>query len=154
MRDIKNFKPSKKSRFKQGYIDNRTLTKLFESQKNKPVIFRSSYEQRFIWWLEKSKNVKHWGSESICIEYYYPVDDKMHHYWPDYIVEMQDGQVYLIEIKPYSQTVKPDPLLNGKSSRAYTTYVKNMSKWKAASEFCARNNMKFRVLTEHTISKL
>ena len=153
MRDIKELKPSRK-RFKQGYFNSSTLNKLFESQKNKPVIFRSSYEQKFVWWLETSSKVKRWGSEAVCIEYTIPGDDKKHHYWPDYIVEMEDGEVLLIEVKPYAQTQKPDAFLNDKDSYAYKTYIKNYCKWKAAQEFCERNNMKFKIITERTITKL
>ena len=154
MKDIKNLKPRRKSRFHQGYMDPTTLKKLFESQKSKPVIFRSSYEHKFIWWLEKSHDVKRWGSESVCIPYYMPNDPNVHHYWPDYIVEMTDGQVLLIEVKPYSQTVPPNPVLNDRESHAYKTYVKNYCKWKAAQQFCEHHNMKFKILTERTIERL
>jgi len=30
------------------------------------------------------------------------------------------------------------------------TYIKNMSKWKAAKEFAAKHNMKFYIITENT----
>jgi hypothetical protein len=154
MKDIKSLKPRRKSRFKQGYVDTSTLKKLFESQKSKPVIFRSSYEHKFIWWLERSSSVKRWGSEPICIEYRLPNDEKVHHYWPDYLVEMTDGTVVLVEVKPHNQTVPPDPYLNDRDSLAYRTYVKNYCKWKAANEFCKRNNMQFKILTEKTIERL
>lgn len=154
MRDIKNFKPSKKSRFKQGYVNPDTLRKLFESQKGKPVIFRSSYEKKFIWWLESSSSVRRWGSESVCIPYTIPGEDRVRHYWPDYIVEMQDGTVSLIEVKPWSQTVPPNPVIYSRDSQQYQTYIKNYHKWKAAKEFCERNNMKFRIITEKTIERL
>lgn len=154
MRDIKSLKPRRKSRFKQGYVDTNSLKKLFESQRDKPVIFRSSYEHKFIWWLEKSNVVKRWGSESVCIPYHLPWDEKPHSYWPDYIVEMTDGRIILVEVKPYNQTVPPDPLLNDRNSLAYRTYVKNYCKWKAANEFCKHNDMEFKILTERTIERL
>lgn len=154
MKDIKNLKPRRGSRFKQGYVDNKSLKKLFESQKEKPVIFRSSYEKKFIWWLEKSSKVKRWGSETLCIEYKLPNDDNVHHYWPDYLVEMTDGSIILVEVKPYNQTVPPDPFLNDRNSLAYRTYVKNYCKWKAADAFCRKNNLQFKIITEKTIERL
>ena len=58
MKDIKKLKPSKSSRYDQGYIDPKSCKKIFESQKNKPIIYRSSYEKKVIMWLETNKNVE------------------------------------------------------------------------------------------------
>jgi hypothetical protein len=148
-KDIKDLKPSKKSRYKQGYINPKSCKKLFESQQNEKIIYRSSYEKRFILWLEKSEKVKHWGSECISIEYI-GEDGQKHHYWPDYIVEFVDGRKFVFEVKPYSQTVQPDP----RCEYAYREYKKNMLKWTAAKQFCERNGMHFKVITEHIISRL
>jgi hypothetical protein len=148
-KDIKNLKPSKKSRYKQGYINPKSCKKLFESQQNEKIIYRSSYEKRFILWLEKSEKVKYWGSECISIEYI-GEDGQKHHYWPDYIVEFIDGRKFVFEVKPYSQTVQPDP----RCEYAYREYKKNMLKWTAARQFCERNGMHFKVITEHIISRL
>ena len=82
--------------------------KLFESVKRQPIIYRSSWEKKFILWCESCKNVKHWGSECTCIKYFNPVDQKTHRYFPDFVVEMQDGKVLIVEIKPENQTKIPD----------------------------------------------
>lgn len=148
-RGIKNLKPSNKSRYKQGYINPKSCTKLFESQRNEKIIYRSSYEKRFIMWLEKSGKVLHWGSECVCI-HYTGADGQPHHYYPDYVVEFTDGTKSLIEIKPYNQTVKPDP----RCQWAVEEFKKNMLKWTAAKAFCERNGMSFKILTEHTINRL
>lgn len=152
-RNIKNLKPSKKSPFKQGYINPNSCKKVFESQRNKPIIFRSSYERKFVWWCETCKDVKRWASEPFSIIYYNPLDKKTHKYWPDYLVEFQDGSVMVVEVKPYYQTQAPDALY-GPGDRVYDDYVKNMQKWKAAREFCEARGMRFKVITERTISKL
>ena len=89
--DIKSLKPKKNVRFSQGYIDPNACKKLFESVKKQPIIYRSSWEKKFILWCESCKNVKHWGSECTYIKYFNPVDQKTHRYFPDFVVEMQDG---------------------------------------------------------------
>ena len=152
-RNIKQLKPSKNSPFKQGYINPKTCKKVFESQKNKPIIFRSSYERKFVWWCETSDLVKRWASEPFSINYYNPLDKKTHNYWPDYLVEFNDGTIMVVEVKPWCQTQKPDALY-GPGDRVFDDYVKNMQKWKAAREFCEARNMQFKVITERTISKL
>ena len=93
--------------------------------------------------------VRYWGSECVSIEYI-GEDGLKHHYYPDYLVEFSNGTKSLIEIKPYNQTVKPDP----RCEWATREFSKNMRKWMAAKDFCERNGMTFKVLTEHTISRL
>lgn len=148
--DIKNLKPSKSSRYHQGYIDVKSCKKIFPELKHEKIIYRSSYEKAFMIWLETCDNVKRWGSECICIPYLYAVDQKMHHYYPDYFVEMVDGTCFVIEIKPSSQTIKPV----NENCYAHKEYVKNVCKWKATMEFCKSKGYKFKILTEKTIGKL
>ena len=61
--DIKQLKPQVDGRYYQGHINPASCKKLFPSQSNQPIIFRSSYERSFINWLESNPNVKAWGSE-------------------------------------------------------------------------------------------
>lgn len=146
---IKELKPSKKSRYRQGYVNPKSCKKLFESQQNEPIIYRSSYEKKFIHWLESSDRVLHWGSECVCIPYT-GADGQPHHYYPDYVVEFANGTKCLIEIKPHSQTVRPDP----RCLHAVEEFKKNVLKWLAAKEFCERNGMAFKIITEHTLNRL
>ena len=46
--DIKSLRPSKKSRYEQGYVNPNTCKKVFESQRGIPIIFRSSLEKKFV----------------------------------------------------------------------------------------------------------
>lgn len=148
-KDIKELKPSKKSRFQQGYIDPRSCQKLFESVKNQRIIYRSSYERKLITWFENNKQIKRWGSECVRIPYLY-IDEKMHSYYPDYVVERDTGEIIIIEVKPYNQTQKPKV----ENTWAWEQYTKNVCKWKATKEFCDRKGWKFMVFTERTIEKL
>lgn len=146
---IKNFKPSRKSRFKQGYVDPNSCKKLITEFRSQPIIYRSSYERKFMQWLESSRKVKRWASECIEIPYLW-VDGKWHKYYPDYYVEMEDGTKTVIEIKPYNMTQSPET----DNPRALKEYSKNVCKWKAALEFCQKKGFKFQILTERTIENL
>lgn len=149
MMNIKQFKPNKRGRYEQGYINPSSCKKLFKSQTNEPIIFRSSYERTFVYWLESCERVKYWASECIKIPYEY-IDGKTHNYYPDYIVEMENGDKLVIEIKPKNQTIRPV----NENSKSYEMYVRNMCKWKAAKRYCEMNGYKFQILTEETISRL
>ena len=108
---IKHLKPKKNGRFKQGYINPESCKKLYENLKNEPIIYRSSWERRFITWCESSPKVVAWGSECIHIPYYNPVDQKTHNYYPDFVVELVNGDKLVVEIKPENQTVRPALML-------------------------------------------
>ena len=148
--DIKQLKPSANSRYRQGYIDPGSCKKLFPDLVRDSIIYRSSYERKFIYWCENNPKVKHWGSECMSIKYVSMIDKKEHTYYPDYVVEMIDGEKWVVEIKPYSQTQRP-VTENGWLWNAYTM---NMSKWVAAKQFCDARGLKFKILTERTIELL
>lgn len=145
--NIKQLKPSKQSRYQQGYINPNSCKKLMD--RSQPVIYRSSYEKKFVVWLENSPKVLKWGSECLHIPYIY-VDGSTHKYYPDYYVELVDGTKMLVEIKPSSQTVAP------KNDNAWQRreWTKNVCKWKAAQQFCEARNIQFQILTEKTIEQL
>lgn len=145
--EIKQLKPSHRSRYNQGYINPKSCKKLIDY--SKPIIYRSSYERRFMIWLESCPKVLRWGSECCCIPYLF-VDGKMHKYYPDYYIEYEDGTKMLVEIKPSNQTHPPV----NENSWAAKEWIKNSCKWKAALEFCEAKGFKFQILTEKTINKL
>lgn len=145
--NIKQLKPSKKSRYSQGYINPESCKKLIDY--SQPIIYRSSYEKKFMYWCESSPSVSKWGSECVCIPYLF-VDGKMHKYYPDYYVELTDGTKMLVEIKPANQTVQP----TNENSWAAREWARNSCKWKAAMEFCEAKGLSFKILTERTIERL
>ena len=145
----KQLKPQKNSRYKQGYIDPRSCKKLLPGVAHEKIIYRSSYELKFILWLESNSKIKQWASECICIPYMF-VDGTTHRYYPDYFVEFVDGTKMVVEIKPYNQTKKP---IN-ENCWAAKEYVKNKCKWVAAMEFCKKKGYIFKILTEKTINQL
>ena len=133
-----------------------------EKYKGNPtnIVYRSSWELKFMGYLDKNPNVLQWASEEVAIPYRSPLDGKWHRYFPDFIVRMldRDGKkvVKMIEIKPRSQSIPPEVRQNGqkitkKYLREVATYGINSAKWEAAKEFCADRNWEFVVLTEKDV---
>jgi len=118
------------------------------------VVYRSSWELKFMKWCDTNSSILEWGSETMIIPYRSPVDNKVHRYFVDFYIKVKEktGTVskYLIEIKPEKFT-KP-PAIPKKQSKKFIeevfTYGVNQSKWKAASAFCEDQGWKFLVLTE------
>lgn len=118
------------------------------------VIYRSSWELRFMKYCDHNSAIVEWGSETMIIPYRSPVDNKIHRYFVDFYVKIKDSSnkttKYLIEIKPEKFTKPPD-IPKRKTKRFIQevfNYGTNQAKWKAANEYCEDRGMKFLVLTE------
>lgn len=114
------------------------------------IIYRSSWELHLMMFLDSNPEVLGWGSEEVVIPYRSPLDGRVHRYFPDMIVKKKNGEVILIEVKPYHQT--QEPKTKNKKSKAFineaTTYVVNQAKWNAAKHFCDARGWKFQIMTE------
>ena len=120
------------------------------------IIWRSTWERKVMDWLDQSESVVYWSSEELAIKYYNPVDNKIHRYFPDFIIKVKkkDGTVmtHVIEVKPEYQTKQPvRKRQTQKFINEYITYTVNQSKWKAATEFCKDRGWEFRILTEKNL---
>ena len=120
------------------------------------VVYRSSWELRVMKWLDESPSVIWWASEELIIRYKSPIDQKMHRYFPDFIVRLKHKNdtesTVVIELKPQKQTVKP--VQKRKTNRFLqeaATYAVNQEKWRAADLFCKEHGWQFKVLTEKDI---
>lgn len=121
------------------------------------VVYRSSWELKFMRWCDINSSVLEWGSETIVIPYKSPVDNKIHRYFVDFYVKIKnkDNKItkYLVEIKPDKFT-KP-PVIPKKQTKKFIQevfqYGTNQAKWKAANEFCLDRGMQFLVLTENDL---
>ena len=142
---IKHVKPSKKSRYHQGYIDKTTLKKYFTENRDEPIIYRSGLELKFIQYCENNPKIVKWASESIKIPYFNRIQQKQANYYPDYIIEDYKGERTIVEIKPYNQTIKPKAQDN---KWLKETWITNVDKWSAAKAFAETHNMKFMIITE------
>jgi hypothetical protein len=118
------------------------------------IICRSSWERRFCSWCDLNENIIEWGSEEFWIPYLSPVDNRVHRYFPDFIIKVKEstGQIktYVIEVKPKRQTQPPKPKSRVTKGVLYEakTYAVNQAKWKAAVEFCKDRMIEFKIITE------
>ena len=120
------------------------------------VVYRSLWERQCFRWCEDNPKVKLWNSEEVVIPYKYEIDNRLHRYFVDLLVQMKNGDTYLVEIKPKKETVPPKK--PARKSKKYLkevlTYVKNQNKWEAASEYADAKGWKFQVWTEDTLKNL
>ena len=54
------------------------------------IIYRSSYELKFMNWCDRSNSIVGWVSEEIAIPYRNPLDNKVHRYMVDFYIEVQE----------------------------------------------------------------
>lgn len=120
------------------------------------VVYRSSWELKVMKWLDENPSVIWWASEELIIKYRSPIDQRIHRYFPDFIVRLKQKNgiesTVVIEIKPHKQTVKP--VQKRKTNRFLqeaATYAVNQEKWRAADLFCKEHGWQFKVLTEKDI---
>lgn len=136
---------SKKSRYHQGIIDPKTCKKLYESQSKEPIKYQSGLELQFIRYCESMTHIKHWANEPFPIKYVSRLDNNIHEYFPDFLIENTNGKKAIVETKPYAQTVKPS--MND-SLWAKEAWIKNVDKWRAAKEWAKQHDMDFVLVTE------
>lgn len=169
---------SESSKWSQGYFYPTNREKCLSSVN----IYRSSWEESFMKWCDRNPSVVRWASEPIGVKYKNPVGNleyckknnlnpkdprnwKVSTYYTDFWIEIKskDGSVkkVFIEIKPYSQTVQPDPIaasapLKEQKSycRAAETFLMNKAKWEAAKKYFNDRGAEFSVFTEHTLERL
>ena len=75
------------------------------------IIYRSSWELKFMKYCDMSPSIMEWGSEEIVIPYRSPLDGRVHRYFPDFYVKCRTTigttAKYVIEVKPAKQTEPP-----------------------------------------------
>lgn len=108
-------------------------------------------------WLDENPSVIEWNSEETIIPYLCRTDQRMHRYFPDFLVKFDTGITLLIEIKPDSQIRKP--VVDGKKINkalieSITTYTKNSSKWEAAEAHCKKHGWQFQIWGESALKRL
>ena len=79
-------------------------------------------------------------------------------HWFELKKESGEIKKYLVEVKPYAQTQKPVRKSTRRQSvmkyrRELFTYMKNLSKWQSAINFCINKDWKFIFLTERNGEK-
>ena len=75
------------------------------------IIYRSSWELKYMMELDSDNKVVEWSSEEIIVPYLSPIDKKWHRYFVDFKVvrlnKYGEKIVELVEIKPHKQTNPP-----------------------------------------------
>jgi hypothetical protein len=137
--------------YKQGIFTPKYPEKYIGDVKN--IQFRSGWELKFMNWADTNLSVVKWCSEELVIPYFSPVDMKMHRYFPDFIMEVQDRngatKKYVVEVKPSAQTLPPKQNRNKKRLLEETkTYAVNNAKWDAAKSWCQEKGFEFIIITE------
>ena len=114
------------------------------------IIYRSLWELKFMRKCDENTGIVQWSSEEIIVPYRSLIDGKKHRYFPDFWVKKLNSDVVLVEIKPMNQSVPPQK--KSKVTKRYLEEVKtwgtNLSKWRAAQEYCDDRGWTFMVLTE------
>jgi len=118
------------------------------------IYYRSSWELRFMKWLDRTDSIIKWASEEHIVPYISPIDNKRHRYFLDFYMKVKNvncvEEDYLVEIKPKKQTKQP--ITPKKPTKTFlneiVTWEINSAKWKAAHEHCEKSKMKFIILTE------
>ena len=136
------------SKFAQGLFTVKNPQKY--AGKSKPR-YRSGWEFAFMTFCDNNDHIIQWASESITIPYRNPLTGKQTIYVPDFLIQYRNrnNQVVteLIEIKPKKQSV----IESKASARDRATVAVNYAKWDAATKWCRRNGLSFRVVTEDDI---
>jgi hypothetical protein len=113
--------------------------------------YRSGWEFAFMNFCDNNDNILQWASESINIPYRNPLTGKNTIYVPDFLITYRTRnnqmKAELIEIKPKSQSV----IESKTSQRDRAAIAVNYAKWDAATKWCKRNGLTFRVVTEDDI---
>lgn len=122
------YKPKKKPKKKRFHTGTHISPKSL-----KPMDYRSGWELQFMQKLDKDQDVKSYQYETIIVPYLKnPRAKKVSKYFPDFIVEYQDGRTVIYEIK----------------SSSFLLRKMNLAKWEACEKYCTLKGWKFEVLTE------
>ena len=112
------------------------------------VIYRSSWELRVMKYLDNQPKVEWWASEEMFVRYRSPIDERIHRYYPDFVVKTKE-KTFMLEVKPFHQTQKPKQKRKTKKFlQEAATYAINQQKWRAADMFCQEHGWLFKLVTE------
>ena len=137
------------SKFSQGVYTPKNPQKYRGTE---PPLYRSAWELTLMTVLDLNPAVISWISEPMRIPYVNPLTGRISSYIPDFLVSWVDRynkqRTELIEIKPLNQSIRM-----AKTKRDKIEALKNEAKWNAAREFCAKNGLIFRILSERDLFK-
>ena len=118
------------------------------------IVYRSSYEVRFMKWCDLNDTVLEWGSEEVIVPYFNPMDKKYHRYFVDFSLKVKTNangiKRYLVEVKPLRFT--QEPKIPKRKTKGFITEVVqwgvNQAKWTAARAYAKTIGAEFMIVTE------
>ena len=143
-------------KYKQGFFTPENPKKYSGDVNN--IVYRSGWERKIFRKLDIDQRCIEWSSEEVVIPYKSPIDNKIHRYFVDvkatFIYPDKSLKTFLVEIKPFKQTIEPKPK-QGKKKQVFLnevlTYSVNQAKWDAAIKYCQEKNWQFKIMTEKEI---
>lgn len=130
------------------------------------IVFRSSWEYKFMIYCDLNEGVLKWGSEVFKVPYI----DRMGHnhvYIPDFYLETRDKKNdglmnrFLVEIKPEKEIREPIIPAGNISEKkmkqlewSIGVWQKNKYKWTYTIEWCKARDIKFWLVTEVHLREL
>ena len=155
--------PSNPSKFHQGYYKIKFPEKYLGNPAE--IVYRSSWEYKFMVYCDLNPGVLKWGSEVFRIPY---VDRLGHHhvYIPDFYLETRDEKReglmnrFLVEIKPEKEIREPIIPANLSKNKLkalewdLAMWQKNKYKWTHAMEWCKNRDIRFWLITERHLGML
>lgn len=155
--------PNKPGKFHQGYYKLQNVHKYLGNPVE--VVYRSSWEYKFMLYCDLNPGVLKWGSEVFKI----PYTDRMghpHNYIPDFYLETRNNENpdlmnrFLVEVKPEKEIREPVLPVGNISEKKLKSleyeigvWQKNKYKWTYTIEWCKARDMKFWLVTEEHLSK-
>jgi len=151
----KSNKPTKKSKFRQGYYKLENPDKYTGDPSQ--IIYRSSWEYKFCRYCDLTKDIVSWSSEPFSIKYYDPVKKKEREYHIDFFIRIaKDGTMtnYLVEVKPKAKLKMP--VLESRQTLkrlkeynyAMEEFIVNKAKKEAAENYAHSMGYKYIIVTE------
>ena len=121
------------------------------------IICRSSWERRFCNYCDINESIIEWGSEEFFIPYVSPKDNRVHKYYPDFIIKVKEStghlKTYVIEVKPKKQTEPPKKRKylagNGKPHGKYDQLQMQMEMDGCTQSILVITTMIFKALQSH-----
>jgi hypothetical protein len=127
------------------------------------IVFRSSWEFKFLKWCDLSPTIIKYASEPIGIKFFNPLDKRGHIYYVDFYIIVKDPNgneyKYLVEVKPnkYINPPKKPDRMTDKATANYVyaakQYIVNQAKFEAAKNFASQKGIKFGIITENFLFK-
>jgi hypothetical protein len=104
-----------------------------QTKKGGKILTKSTWEKTFALILDEDKNVLNFQYEPLAIRYNYKGGKR--NYYPDFLVRMKNGDIFLYEIKPKN-------LVN---------LSKNKPKAAAGRRFCRKMGWEYAIITEEKL---